>query len=144
MNRNNPNKMLGRFVEPAGYGTTGCQHSRNLAAAREAICSTRNSEYGKAITRPEALRRLGNEQVKSLRTHNVMSPDQIAIRAMAGNGAGPIIVEISAGEFMGETLYGVTVYHVLPGDRDRDWDASKACSTLAELLLALRALNGGE
>jgi hypothetical protein len=91
------------------------------------------------------LRRLSDpDQVKSLRTTNLMSPDQIAMRAMAGNGAGPLVVEVSAGEFMGDTLYGVTVYHILPGDRSRDWDASKACSTLDEVLATLRALNGGD
>lgn len=134
------NNMLGHFVDKRIL--SGCQHDRNLAAARAAITSTRNSEYGQAITRPEALRRLGPDQVKSLRTHNVMSPDQITIRAMAGNGAGPLIVEVSAGEFMGETMYGITVYHVLPGDRDRDWDASKSCHSLDEVLTTLRALNG--
>jgi len=135
-------KTLGHFVDTRI--PSGCAHDRNLAAARDAIRSTRNSEYGQAITRPEALRRLNAEQVKSLRTHNVMSPDQIALRAMAGNGAGPLIVEVSAGEFMGDTLYGITVYHVLPGDRARDWDASQACTSLDEVLAALRALNGGD
>jgi len=133
-------KQLGHFVDKRIL--SGCEYDRDLAAARAAIKNTRNAEYGEAITRPEALRRLNAEQVQSLRSHNVMSPDMIGIRAMAGNGAGPLVVEVSAGEFMGSALYGITVYHVLPGDRARDWDASKACTSLDELLAALRTLNG--
>lgn len=142
MARTNPSRMLGHFVDKRIH--TGCQYDRDLAAARAAITSTAASEYGVAVTKPEALRRLNAEQVKSLSAANVMSPDLICIRAMAGTDAGPIIVEVSAGEFMGDALYGVTVYHVLPGERDRDWDASKACNSLSELLAALRVLNGGE
>lgn len=134
-------KQIGRFVDKRI--SSGCQYDRDLAAARAAMVPT--AGIGHAITREEGLRRLSDpDQLASLRTHNVMSPDAIGFRAMAGNGNGPTVVEVSAGEFMGEALYGITVYHVEPGDRSRDWDASKAVSSLDELLQALQALNGGE
>jgi len=136
------NRLLGHFVDKRI--SSGCQYDRDLAAARAAIKSTASSEYGVAVTKPEALRQLSGEQHKSLSAANVMSPDLIAIRSMAGTGAGPLIVEVSAGEFMGDALYGVTVYHVLPGGRERDWDLSKACHSLEEVLSALRVLNGGD
>lgn len=103
------------------------------------------SNIGVRLTKDEACRRLNAAQVKKLRAKNFMSSEFVECRALAGIGdSGPLVVEISHGTFLDSRLIGLTVFHVLPGDEERDHDASGAVHSVSEMAARLRELNGSE
>lgn len=102
------------------------------------------SHVGQRITAQEAERRMTAEQIRHRRGQNFMTQERLEYRALAGNGNGPIVVEISHGVFIDSRLIGITVYHSLPEFAARDHDESGCCFSVSEAAARLRELNGGD
>ena len=102
------------------------------------------SHIGQRLTAGQAERRMAAEQITHRRGQNFMTPEIVEYRALAGNGNGPVVVEISHGVFLDCRLIGITVYHSLPEFAARDHDESGCCHSVAEAGARLRELNGGD
>ena len=102
------------------------------------------SHIGQRITAQEAERRMTAGQIKHRRGQNFMTQERLEYRALAGNGSGPIVVEISHGIFIDSRLIGITVYHSLPEFAARDHDESGCLHSTGEAAERLRELNGGD
>lgn len=81
---------------------------------------------------------MSREQAASYRTHNPMTDARWQLRSLAG---GAMLVEISFAEFMGEPLFGVTVWHKREEDKTRDHERSRACHSVQEVVDYVRELN---
>lgn len=116
-------------------------------AAQRQIIAT-GSHIGQRLTRAEARAMIPAATLSRFNARNIMAPEIIEYRHLAGIGHGPLVAEVATG--MGipdrngraDRLVGVTVYHVLPHAVEADRDASECVFTAEALAERLHKLNG--
>lgn len=123
------------------------QHIHPVQRALGQTSSTRSYSVkphieAQRITRQQALARTPAARLGSLRTINAMSPKQHGIFALAGAGQGPCVVEVSEGDFMGDAVFGISVYHSLPGLDQWDFELSLALHSWEDVEAYLEVMNG--